>query len=413
ILSSAFETAVSGAPGPVVIEVPEEIWKTEGEGDQPFAFDPLAPVVAVPAQTEKIVRALVSARKPLILAGGGIRTVQDAALLKTWAELTGIPVVTTGNGRGALSEKHPLCFGRVGFGGGTCPADEAFCQCDVLVTVGCGVSDMVTYEYTQSTSADIFVISYGNPSPKIFPEEHLCCDAGSALKLLISQSSRSFGPYTEWKNILESKCREWNEQLDGAASRESTGLNPSFFFRELGKALPQDAKVCGGAGLHVVYANDYLPALNPRSFLAAVNFGSMGFGLPAAMAAGFIYPGRKVVAVLGDGEFLMTLQDLETVVREKIAPVLIVVNDSSYRVLEMKQRIGSGRIIGTRHGNPDFMKTAEAFGLKGIRVASKTDVAPAISSILSSAGPLLVELKVDPEDLPPTNLAAAMRMGQS
>ena len=157
--------------------------------------------------------------------------------------------------------------------------------------------------------------------------------------------------------------------------------------------------------MHVLYAQTYLRAKFPRSYLAATNHGAMGFSLPAAMAARLL--GYNSLAVLGDGEFMMTVQDLETAVREKIDVKIVVVNDNSYRVLYFRQKHGKeGRIYGTLHTNPDFAKLAELFGAEGFRVGKDSEIDEGIKRMLESDKPFVLELLISPDSFAPINVEA-------
>jgi len=156
---------------------------------------------------------------------------------------------------------------------------------------------------------------------------------------------------------------------------------------------------------------DFIPSRQPRAFLSAVNFGALGFDFPAALAAKLIYPERTVVGILGDGDFMMTMQDLETAVRENIAVKIFIVNDNAYRVLAFRQKVQfAGRVYGSEHANPDFVRLAESFGVKALRLESPSDVEAGVQEALDSAGPAVVEIVADPNDVPPTNLDAALHM---
>ena len=417
ILSEAYRTAMEGARGPVLIEAPENIWKERDEIDEgSFRFEKPAPQKPDSGDLKAVVEALSKTSRPLILAGCGVAYAGASGKLKEFVELTQIPVITTGNGRGALSEDHPLSLGRAGFGGGNPVADQAFQKADLIMGLGCGISDMVTYEFTQETDADIYLVNLDPAAEKrkLSVEKNLLCDVGEALPILISMAKeKKIGPFTSWVDDLRSEREKWLRMLRAAADPAKTPLSPGYVLSRIDPLLPPDAIVAVGAGLHALYAHDYLPTRGPLQFLGAVNFGAMGFGLAAAMSAKLCHPERTVLAVLGDGDFLMTVQDLETAVREKIGIKIVVLNDNSYRVLEMKQKLQyQGHVIGTRHQNPDFMELAKAFGLKGIRLEKPEDVGVQnFEPLLRDNQPLLIEIVTDPEDLPPTNLEAVLKMG--
>jgi len=165
-----------------------------------------------------------------------------------------------------------------------------------------------------------------------------------------------------------------------------------------------------GSGIHVLYTYAFVRVRSSRSFLQATNMGSMGFVFPAALGAKMVFPEREVMGIMGDGEFLMTMQDLETAVREKVGAKIVIVNDNSYRVLLMKQKTQKmGRVFGTTHTNPDVVRIAEAFGAEGLMVDSDDKVEEAVKFVTGKSDvPLLLELRVDPEDLPPLNLQGSL-----
>jgi acetolactate synthase-1/2/3 large subunit len=143
--------------------------------------------------------------------------------------------------------------------------------------------------------------------------------------------------------------------------------------------------------------------------LAAFNLGAMGFAFPAALGAKLAAPERDVYAVVGDGEFMMTVQDLETAVREKIPVKIIVINDNSYRVLYARQKAQKmGRVFGTLHTNPDFVKLAEAFGVEAMSISRDEDIPKAVEFV-TEPGLKLLELRISPDDFPPMNIEAALR----
>jgi acetolactate synthase-1/2/3 large subunit len=239
---------------------------------------------------------------------------------------------------------------------------------------------------------------------------HATCDATAfASRLATLTSPQRMGD--AWRAQIESERKSWGAILGEAESRTKEGfVNPAAFLRALDGRMPRDAILTVGQGLHVLYAYSFLKVRSSRSFLAATNMGAMGFVFPAALSAKMAFPGREVVSVMGDGEFMMTMQDLETAVRERIGAKIIIVNDNSYRVLLMRQKIQKmGRVFGTVHTNPDFAKVAEAFGAEGMVVDSDAKIQQGVDFVTKRSDvPLLVELRVDPEDLPPLNIQGSL-----
>jgi acetolactate synthase-1/2/3 large subunit len=214
-----------------------------------------------------------------------------------------------------------------------------------------------------------------------------------------------------WITELAPVKTMWENLLNSSRTAERTPLSPAYVCHTLSQMLSDDAIITVGAGMHLLYPMAFAPCRQPRTYLSAVNFGAMGFGFPAALGAKLVYPERTVVAILGDGDFMMTVQDLETAVREKIAVKIMVINDNAYRVLAFRQQLQfQGRVYGTLHNNPDFIRLAESFGLRAWRLEQPGDVESVLREALSLDGPTLIEVVTDPQDIPPTNLEAVMGM---
>ncbi len=418
ILVELVKSATTPPRGPVLLEVPEDLWNKEVAGDpreivQAMIVEERRPE---PADVERVLDELAKASRPLILVCGEASAPGIEKVLGELADRLGAYIVTTGNARGSCNEEEPRCLGRVGFGGGSLPADKALEEADVVLVLGDELDDIATYGYTVYPSGDVFIVSENDvvsrrpiyytgwirANPRLFVEAMLATARSKGLKL----------DKPEWDKTIEELVRRWQYMLDEAVSRRYSGrANPAKFFKKLYERLPADFIITGGQGTHILYAYDFIRIRKPRSFLAATNLGAMGYAFPAALAAKLSKPEAEVIAVVGDGEFMMTVQDLETAVREGIPVKVIVVNDWSYRVLLLRQKIQKrGRILGTLLGNPDFVKLAEAFGAEGYVVRRDDDIDEAIKVMLESNKPFIVDLQISAEDMPPLNLEASLRM---
>jgi len=414
IFSQAYKAAMAGPGGPVLIEVPEDIWGDRDEVNLEaldLSVEPSPPISQDDVQ--QVAERLLQASRPVILAGGGVAYTHAEDLLRQLAEKWQIPVATTGNGRGALSELHPLSVGRAGYGGGNPVADQALKQADLIFGIGCTLSDMTTYEYTWPIQGEVVVVNLDTDNDlKKTPLRAIYADARDFLSRL-TQALDSFpgADRSSWISDLEPVKAMWENLLSSSRTPERTPVSPAYVCHTLGQMLADDAIITVGAGMHLLYPMAFTPSRQPRTFLSAVNFGAMGFGFPASLAAKLVYPERTVVAVLGDGDFLMTVQDLETAVREKIAVKIMVINDNAYRVLAFRQQVHyQGRIYGTLHGNPDLIRLAESFGLPAWRIEKPDAVESVLKEALASSDPALIEVITDPQDIPPTNLEAVMGM---
>ena len=409
VIADAYSVATSPPQGPVFVEVPEDVWSMPSELAKCEAKITPPPTVP-PDGVKQVVELLRRSRRPVILAGG-VNNAEGAALLLKVAERWRIPVAVTGNGRGAFPEDHPLFLGRAGFGGGNPVADQALLRADLVLAVGAGLSDTTTYGYNYVPRGDIVVVNLDplaekKPVPYTF---RFYADAVDFLRKLASFDFQ-YGPAEEWFKEIEELRAGWNSLLQEALSRRYEGfVNPSKFFRQLDEALPRNFVMVGGQGMHIVYTFSFVRVRSERGYLAAFNLGAMGFAFPAALGAKLAAPERDVYAVVGDGEFMMTVQDLETAAREKIPVKIIVVNDNSYRVLYARQKAQKmGRIFGTLHTNPDFVKLAGAFGVEAMSISRDEDIPKAVKFV-TEPGLKLLELRISPEDFPPMNIDAALR----
>ena len=414
IFSRAYGAAMSGARGPVLIEVPEDIWAEQAEVDLDGMT--LLAEAAPEVRDEDVMAAiemLTTAKLPLILAGGGVAYSGASQLLAELAERLQVPVATTGNGRGMIPETHPLCLGRAGFGGGNLIADKALERGDALLCLGCGISDMTTYEFTLPLGMrDIMVVDIsGHQAPQAPPATMIACDVAEFLGKATSKIIGQAEPRTAWEETLADVLPMWEGMVDAALSREGERPSGARVAQKLANRLPDDNIMCVGAGTHLLYAMDFIPARQPLEFMSTVNFGSMGFGMAANMAAKVIFPERSSIAMLGDGDFSMTMQDLETCVRENIGVKIFIINDNQYRVLNIRQKLSfQGRVLGTEHGNPDFAELAESFGAKGLRLDRGDKIDEVLDAALAEKGPVVIDVLIDPEELPPLNLEATLRM---
>jgi len=417
ILADAFNTAATPQQGPVFIEVTGDVWNKSAD----YNFDMCKylfkePPIPKDEDVEKVIKYVEKSERPIIVAGGGINNINSSKKLLELISYLNIPIVTTGSGRGVISELHPNNLGRVGFGGGSIIADKTLENSDLVITLGCGLSDITTYSYTLMPKGDIILINLDEKTEKkpIRYSEWFYCDANMFLKKLVEKIKKLNlrRDYKDWWAEIDKWGKRWNIMLEGALKRKYEGkANPSKFFKELNEHINENTIITAGQGMHILYTYAFLKIRGPKSFLAATNLGAMGFAFPAALGAKIVHPDKEVISIVGDGEFMMTTQDLETAIRENIPVKTIVVNDFSYRVLYYRQKLQkAGRLYGTLLKNPDFVKLAESFGAQGVRVDNDAEAKTAIEEMLQEDKPVIIDLIIDPNDMPPFNLEASLKM---
>ncbi len=422
VLFNVFDKLYGNPRLPAVLEIAEDIWKEKiSLSDKDLESLGKKNEIKEEYPKDEIVKEtfkkLKEAKKPLILACGELtfsKKFKEDYLIEV-AEKTGSYIITSGNGRGACSEDNPRSLGRAGFGGGNLVADNALENCDFLLVLGNEFDDTTTYAYTLLPEGETYVISQ-DPSVEKRPRyyELFKHDPSSFLEALKKEAEKHPKENKNaWDVIVEEYKKRWNSLLEEALSRKYENVaNPSKFFKALDKRLPKNRIISGGQGVHIVYTYDFIKIYKPRTFLASTNLGAMGFALPAAMGAKLANPDAEVLAVLGDGEFMMTVQDLETIKRENIALKTIIVNDNSYRVLYLRQLVQkAGRIYETLLTNPDFVKLSESFGINATKVSKDEEIEKAIEEMLMHKDePFLVELVIDVNDVPPMNIQQTLKM---
>ncbi len=416
--SSAYRLAMTPAKGPVLMEVSEDLWEADCEVSLDFMDLTIPPPkAAVDADVDETLTLFLESERPIIMAGAGVFEAGACDLLRRIAENANVRVITTGNGRGVIPESHELCLGRVGFFGNPV-ADAALQQADLVLGLGCCLSDLITYEYTAEIGGKIILV---NADPKAFsipPASYkvdmttINADAGDFLEKFAARlATTPAEKRDDWMDSLLPIKEQWEEQLKAAVSSDKSPLSPGRVVKAVSDLAPADAVFACGAGLNSLYITGFASMESPRSFLAPNNFGAMGYGFPALLASKIVNPERPAVSIIGDGDFMMTIQDIETGVREGVVATVVILNDNSYRALRYGQQvIFGGRIHGSEHGNPDFVKLAESFGAAGFLIETPDRIEPVLKEAMNCGKLAIVDARIDVDDIAPTNLSAILKM---
>jgi acetolactate synthase I/II/III large subunit len=412
LLARAFEVATSGRPGPVVLALPEDVLAATARVADARPVRPLAPGVA-PAGLARLRELLGGARRPLVIAGGPGWTDAAAGDLRAVAEASRLPVAVSWRSQDVLDNRSASYVGDLGVS--TNPAlAERVRAADLVVAVGPRLGEITTGGY-RLLEAPVPRQRLVHVHPGLAelgrlyqPDLAVNAAVGPFLAAWRSVPPVRGDAWAAWTEAARSNYQAWVRPWPAEGPAAGGGTAPGPGRVDLGQALaalrerlPDDAIVASGAGNYSVWVHRYFQFRRHGTQLAPKS-GAMGFGLPAALAAKVVHPGRTVVAVAGDGDFLMCGQELATAVQHGLDVVVLVVDNAMYGTIRMHQeRVYPGRVIATGLNNPDFAALAEAYGAAGETVAATADVPAALDRALGAGRPAVVALKVDPEAIAP------------
>ncbi|WP_342490787.1 acetolactate synthase large subunit [Bacillus sp. FSL R5-0422] len=397
VIKEAFHIATTGRPGPVLIDIPKDVAGIEGtfEYDQPIDLPGYQPKVEPNyLQIRKLVEAVSRAKKPVILAGAGVLHGKASEELRQYVEQQQIPVAHTLLGLGGFPAKHPLFLGMAGMHG-TYAANMALHQCDLLISIGARFDDRVTgnlnhfAKHAKVAHIDIDPAEIGKNIHTHIP---VVGDSKLVLQELIKQDGKQ-GESDEWKNQLD----KWKEEYPlWYVENEAEGFKPQKLIEYIHQFTKGEAIVATDVGQHQMWAAQFYPFENADKWVTSGGLGTMGFGLPAAIGAQLADQEATVVAILGDGGFQMTLQEL-AVIRELNLPVkVIVLNNHSLGMVRQWQEIFyEERYSYSKFSEqPDFVKLSEAYGIKGIRISSDEEAKEKLEEALTSREPVFIDVNV-------------------
>ncbi|HZS67455.1 MAG TPA: thiamine pyrophosphate-binding protein [Burkholderiales bacterium] len=406
-VSHAFHTACAGRPGPVVLALPEDtLFSQAAVADVP-KHHTVRPAPS-PAQIEEVRGLLDSAQRPFVLLGGGGWDGDACRRLQRWIEARGLPVGTSFRCQDLFDNRSSNYAGDVGIGINPQLA-ERIKNADVLLVIGARLGEMTTGAYTLVEAplpkqTLIHVHAGADELGRVY-RPALAINAGNAQ--FVQALERLAFDQPAWRADTE---RLRQNYLEWTTPRPMPGeLQYGEVIKWLSDRLPEDTVVAGGAGNFAGWLHRHFRYKGFRTQLGPTN-GSMGYGYPAALAAKLAEPRRPVIAVCGDGDFLMNGQELATAVQYGAAFVALIVNNGLYGTIRMHQeREYPGRVYGTSLQNPDFVAYARAFGAHGESVARTADFAPAFERAWGSGKPALIELRIDPDAITPATTLSAIR----
>jgi len=408
VMHRAWNAMRSGRPGPVLLDVPMDIQAEAAEVSIPDPAEREARGRTRPDATlvDRAARLLAGAKRPVIVAGGGVISADATADLLNLAERLGAPVVTTWNGKGAIDETHALAGQTIGDTGSTI-GNALSASADVLLSVGCRFVDWsasswrkgVTFAIppTQLIQLEIDEREIGKNYPVAVP---LVGDARAGLADLLD----ALGPgaaSTSYGEEIATLRRAWEQQVEVKSGSEATPMTMARAVREVQAATLPDAIVVTGAGLPQGMVKQRWVTREPRTHITSGGFSTMGFTLPAAIGAQLARPNAQVLAVCGDGDFLQTMQELAAAAILGTPVCTIVLDNSGWISIKGGQQTHFGRPAMTDFMrddapySPDFAAIGRAFDVHTEFAAAASAVRPAVERALASGGPSLVHVRVD------------------
>jgi len=401
-IARAFQVATSGRPGPVVLALPEDMLIARAEVTDTRRYQP---VQASPssAQIARLREMLLEAKKPMLLLGGGTWNEQACADVQQFAEANGLPVACAFRFQDLLDNEHPQYIGDVGIGINPKLAARVK-EADLLIAFGPRLGEMTTSGYSLLASpVPKQRLVHIHPDPQelgsVYQAELMI--AGGAPETARMLAAMEPVDSSAWRHTVEeakAELRAWQEQPPIFKNGDAP-LDLWQLVQDLQATLPHDTIITNGAGNYATWAHRFWRYGAMRTQLAPTS-GAMGYGVPAGVAAKIVDPQRTVVTFAGDGEFMMTGQELATAVQYRAGLILIVFNNNMFGTIRMHQeREYPGRVSGTELHNPDFAALARAYGGQGEVVEKTADFAPALQRAVAFANeqklPAVIELRYD------------------
>ena len=404
IVRQAFKTAQSERPGAVYFSVPEDIETAVPTSPlQPLPISTPRSDAPTEAQIERAVKVLADAENPVVLAGHGAARAHASAALIRFSETLNIPVATTFNGKGVFPDDHDNALGTVGFMHRDY-SNFGFENADVIVCVGYELQEFDPVKINPGADKRILHLHrFPAETDAHYPVSvGIQADISQTLDALARVCTRRFD------STFDDRIRELLAgELDYGRNNDAFPLVPQRVVADTREALARDDIVLADTGAGKMWMARLYPTYEPDTCLVSNGLSAMGFALPGAIGVKLARPDRRVLAMMGDGAFLMNSQELETAVREDVPLVVLVLVDDEYGLITWKMELDLGRHSETRFGNPDLVTYAESFGARGYRVEAADELLPILRQALAADGVSVISCPIDASE----NLRLTDRLG--
>ncbi len=408
MVRQAFRAMTTGTPGAAHLGLPFDVQKAEVPTDEIWAQEALGSYPAWssapgPEQVEQAVRALLDARNPIVICGGGVLIAGAEAELQRLAERLDLVVATTISGQGSLADSHPSCLGVVGSNGGVVETRRVVEAADLVVFIGCRAGSVTTERWRHPAPGTPVVHIDTDPmaiSANYRTEAAVVADARLALAAINEALDADRVEAVEFggaARVAAAKQAKF-DAFEPLASSGDRPIRPERVVAALNQVLPDDAILVADPGTPCPYLSAYYRCNRPgRFFISNRAHGALGYSLPAAMGVQMGRPGSTVVSVMGDGSFGFVAGELETVMRLDLPITFVVFSNSVYGWIKAGQKAGfEARYFSVDFSPTDHARVAEAYGLKAWRVEDPDDLAVALKGAVGHDGPALVDVIAQP-----------------
>ncbi|MEM6932743.1 MAG: thiamine pyrophosphate-binding protein [Pseudomonadota bacterium] len=407
IVRKAFREMTTGRPGSAHLGLPFDVQKApvpEAEvwADPRFGSFPALPAAPDPVVVDDLISALLSAKKPVVICGGGVVLADGMDVLSRLASKLNLPVATTVSGQGALAETHPNCLGVVGSNGGQPATRDVVDAADLVLFIGCRAGSVTTERWRSPPPGTR--ILHIDSDPRVIgacydTEIGLVSDARLALEAVLAalEASAETRDFNGAQTISKAKSRKW-ASFDALAVSEAAPIRPERVIASLADALPDDAIICADPGTPCPYFSAWYAWPKPgRHFITNRAHGALGYALGAAVGAQIGRPEAKIVCATGDGSFGMSVGELETIVRLGLPITIVVFSNSVFGWIKAGQKSG----FGERYFSVDFSRTnhaavAAAYGLRSWTVSDPAELTETLKTAIRHDGPTLVDVIAQP-----------------
>ncbi len=390
----SFRRAEEERPGATHLELPEDIAKDETDAfvlKASFHRRPIADEKAI----LRAVKAISESRRPILMVGAGANRKLSSKMLRLFVEKFGIPFFTTQMGKGVLDETHPLWLGNAALSDGDF-VHRAIEHADCIINVGHDVIEKPPF-FMRLGKRTVIHVNYltAEVDTVYFPQIEVVGDIANA----IWRFNEMLEKQVHWDFSYDDNVRKHlDAHLAKGADDARFPIYPVRMVADVRKVMPDDGILCLDNGMYKLWYARYYRCTLPNTMLLDNALATMGAGLPSAIAAKIVYPKRKVMAIAGDGGFMMNSQEIETAVRLKLDLVILVIHDNAYGMIKWKQANMHFPNFGMDMQNPDFVKYAESYGAHGHRPTSTAEFAPMLAKCLDTPGVHLIDLSIDYSD---------------